>query len=87
MLVVEPPWGLLDAPTLLLVPPSPSRAALKLLSLFRRHLYRVGVRTIARPAGAPAPRRIVDEGVVVDGRLRLVGGRRFAAAPPFATAP
>jgi len=30
---------------------------------------------------------VVDERVVVDGGLRLVGRERFAAAPPFATAP
>jgi len=30
---------------------------------------------------------VVDERVVVDGGLRLLAERRFAAAPPFATAP
>jgi len=60
MLVVEPPWGLLlTLRRSLLVPPSPVTGGTeKLLSpLPTTPVPRRGVRAIARPAGAPAPRR------------------------------
>jgi len=59
MLVVEPPWGLLlTLRRSLLVPPSPVTGGTEeALPLPTTPVPRRGVRAIARPAGAPAPRR------------------------------